>query len=199
MKSTDLDIRKALYKDILIKIKKQYPETKIIEELGLCQGNVRIDLVAINSHIYGFEIKSESDDLRRLPIQIKYYSKILDKITIVIDKKHLDKVKKIIPEWWGIIVAKKCSKENIILLQERTSKLNRKIDSNLLVQLLWKDETIKILKENKLYKGLSKKPRNFLWKKLANELSLPHLQSYVISNLISRRNWRINESVLSQM
>jgi hypothetical protein len=199
MKLTDLDIRKALYKDILAKIKKQYPETKIIEELGIYQGYVRIDLVAINGYMYGFEIKSECDDLRRLPIQIKYYSKILDNITIVIGKRHLEKVKKIIPEWWGIIVAEKYSKENILLLQERPSKFNHQIDSNILVQLLWKDEAIKILKENKLYNGLSKKPRNFLWKKLANELSLPQLQSYVRSNLISRRNWRINESVLSQM
>ena len=192
MKSTDREIRTALYKGTLSELKKKFTETKIIEELGLCQGDVRIDLVAVNGYLHGFEIKSESDDLRRLPTQIKYYNKILDTITIVTGKKHLCKIKKIVPKWWGIIIAeKKLPNKKIILLQERDWKFNKEIDVKLLVQLLWKDEVVDILKEKNLYKGFSNKPRRLLWNKLVNEVSIPSLQFYVRSKLISRKNWRV--------
>jgi len=192
MKSTDREIRTALHKGTLSELKKKFTETKIIEELGLCQGDVRIDIVAVNGYLHGFEIKSGSDDLRRLPTQIKYYNKILDTITIVIGKKHFSKIKEIIPEWWGIIVAKKkLPNKRILLLQERNWKLNKEIDAKLLVQLLWKDEVIDILKENNLYKGISNKPRRLLWNILANEISITSLRFYVRSRLQSRKNWRV--------
>jgi len=191
MKSTDREIRKALHKGKLSELKKKFTETKIIEELGLCQGEVRIDLVAVNGYLHGFEIKSESDDLRRLPTQIEYYNKILDTITIVIGKKHFNKIKEIIPEWWGIIVAEKnLPNKKIILSQERDCKINTKVDAMLLVQLLWKDEVIDILKEKNLYNGLSNKPRKLLWSKLVNEVSIDSLRFYIRSKLQSRNNWR---------
>lgn len=193
MKSTDREIRKALYKGTLSKLKEKFTETKIIEELGLCQGEVRIDLVAVNGYLHGFEIKSESDDLRRLPTQIKYYNKILDTITIVIGNKHFGKIKEIIPEWWGIIVAeKKLPNKKIILSQERDCKINTKVDAMFLVQLLWKDEVIDILKEKNLYKGLSNKPRRLLWNKIVNEVSIDSLRFYIRSKLQSRKNWRFS-------
>ena len=35
------------------------PGTLIVEELGLCEGAVRIDVAAINGSIHGYEIKSD--------------------------------------------------------------------------------------------------------------------------------------------
>jgi len=190
VKTTDLEIRKALYGKTLYDIKKQFPSTKIIEELGLCQGNVRIDMVAINGAIHGFEIKSESDDLRRLPIQAELYNKVLDTVTIVAGNRHLIKLRQIIPSWWGIITAEKESKDNIILHNERQANINYEINPNSLVQFLWKEEALNILKENKLEKGLIGKPRKLLWNKLVEELPLRALKSYVMETLMSRQKWR---------
>jgi len=190
VKTTDLEIRKALYGKTLYDIKKQFPSTKIIEELGLCQGNVRIDMVAINGAIHGFEIKSESDDLRRLPIQAELYNKVLDTVTIVAGNRHLIKLRQIIPSWWGIITAEKESKDNIILHNERQANINYEINPNSLVQFLWKEEALNILKENKLEKGLIGKPRKLLWNKLVEELPLRALKSYVMETLRSRQKWR---------
>ena len=190
MKTTDLEIRKALYGKTLYDIKKQFPSTKIIEELGLCQGNVRIDMVAINGAIHGFEIKSESDDLRRLPIQAELYNKVLDTVTIVAGNRHLIKLRQIIPSWWGIITAEKESKDNIILHNEKQANINYEINPNSLVQFLWKEEALNILKENKLEKGLIGKPRKLLWNKLVEELPLRALKSYVMETLMSRQKWR---------
>jgi len=190
VKTTDLEIRKALYGKTLYDIKKQFPSTKIIEELGLCQGNVRIDMVAINGAIHGFEIKSESDDLRRLPIQAELYNKVLDTVTIVAGNRHLIKLRQIIPSWWGIITAEKESKDNIILHNEKQANINYEINPNSLVQFLWKEEALNILKENKLEKGLIGKPRKLLWNKLVEELPLRALKSYVMETLMSRQKWR---------
>ena len=190
MKTTDLEIRKVLYRKTLYDIKTQDPSTKIIEELGLCQGDARIDIVALNGAIHGFEIKSESDDLRRLPIQVDFYNKVLDTITIVMGNRHLLKVKEIIPSWWGIITVEKKSKDNIILHNERKANLNYQIDPSSLVQLLWREEALSILKENNLEKGLVSKSRKLLWNRLVEKFSLDVLKSYVTEALNSRQKWR---------
>jgi len=190
VKTTDLEIRKVLYRKTLYDIKTQDPSTKIIEELGLCQGDARIDIVALNGAIHGFEIKSESDDLRRLPIQVEFYNKVLDTITIVMGNRHLLKVKKIIPSWWGIIIVEKKSKDNIILYNERKANFNYQIDPSSLVQLLWREEALNILKENNLERGLVNKPRKLLWDRLVEKFSLDVLKSYVTETLRSRQKWR---------
>ena len=43
--------------------------TRILEEVGLCQGNVFMDVAAVNDELSGFEIKSPSDTLARWPNQ----------------------------------------------------------------------------------------------------------------------------------
>lgn len=190
MKTTDFEIRRALYRKTLYDIKKEDPFTKIIDELGLCQGDARIDIAAINGAIHGFEIKSESDDLRRLPTQIELYNKVLDTITIVTSMHHITKIKKIIPSWWGIIIVEKKLKNNIILHNESKADSNSQIDPNSLVQLLWREEALNILKEKNLEKGLINKPRMFLWNKLVKEFPLERLKSYIIEILKSRQKWR---------
>ena len=45
------------------------PDTLFIEELGLCQGQARIDSAAVTSVLHGYELKSNRDRLTRLASQ----------------------------------------------------------------------------------------------------------------------------------
>ena len=42
------------------------PGTLLIEELGLCQGQARIDLATVSGVLHGYEIKSPRDRLTRV-------------------------------------------------------------------------------------------------------------------------------------
>jgi hypothetical protein len=184
----DIDIRQALHETRLA-IFKRDPDTVVIDELGLCQGNARIDIAVINGRLHGFEIKSEKDTLERLPTQEKIYSKILDTVTLVTHQHHIDKASQIIPDWWGIISAGG-SASDLTLEQFRPARVNQCIDPNAVVQLLWRDEALDILASFNLTKGLKSKPRSFLWKTLADQLSIVELCEVVRRTIKKRKNWR---------
>ncbi|WP_332832648.1 hypothetical protein [Escherichia coli] len=40
--------------------------------------------------------------MERLPLQIKHYSSVMDKVTLVVAEKHLEGALKLIPGWWGV-------------------------------------------------------------------------------------------------
>ena len=67
----DSDIREVL----LDSWQKKYfsdESTRVFEELGLCQGDARVDVAVVNGSIHGFEIKSERDSLDRLSNQLPF-------------------------------------------------------------------------------------------------------------------------------
>ena len=68
---------------------------------GLCQGDVRIDVAAVNGELAGFEIKSPADTLARWPKQCRIYSKVVDRAWLVATEKALEAAQA--PGWWGVI------------------------------------------------------------------------------------------------
>lgn len=106
MKTRDIDIRQKLHKELSSQYKNR-TDTIVVDELNLCQGDARIDIAVVNGKIHGYEIKSESDTLERLPNQISIYNQVMDTVTIVTAEKHLEKVKQLIPAWWGIKIVEK--------------------------------------------------------------------------------------------
>lgn len=74
-------------------LRQHFPEARIIHELVLQQGGVRIDLAAVSpSHIAAVEIKSERDVVKRLPAQIEAAMRVADLFAVCITEKHADKV-----------------------------------------------------------------------------------------------------------
>jgi hypothetical protein len=189
----DVDIRANLISYLL----KSYVgdcSTRILEEFGICEGNVRIDLAVVNGTLNGFEIKSDSDTLERLPLQQEIYSKVFDTVVIVAGKTHCEKIEAIVPDWWGIWAAEKeVSGIRFTILRE--GNLNHNVDPESLVQCLWRDEALAILKENHLDEGLQKARRSMIWDQLVQKIACHDLKQYVYSSLKSRENWNI---VLSQ-
>src|SRR5262245_6458552 len=98
----DSDVRAAT-KRMLASLHAGDPFTRIVEEMGVWSGSVRIDVAVINGELHGYELKSERDTLERLPAQAGLYSQVFDRVTLVTADRHLKIAKKTIPRWWGVI------------------------------------------------------------------------------------------------
>jgi len=185
----DIDIRSALHKEIILPIAAE-PNSLVIDELGICQGDARIDIAVINGKLHGFEIKSERDSLARLPAQTELYNKVFNTVTLVISDSHIEKATKIVPEWWGLIRVSG-PRKNVILSEERDSQLNNEVDPYALIQLLWREEALKALENRGMDKGLRNKPRRHLWQALSDRLPLSSLTEIVRETLKTRKSWRV--------
>jgi hypothetical protein len=193
--TNDKIIRKALL-DLLDKDLKKYrlenrQPAEIYEELGVKHGTSRIDIAVINGIMHGYEIKSDRDTLKRLPEQMIEFDAVFDRMTLVIGKRHLYKAISIIPDWWGIVVAK-IDKNNKVFFQTiRDSEYNQNQVGIAIARLLWKEEALRILEERNKARGVRSKPREFIYQKLANVLDIDILKEKVRHTLlVSRGDWR---------
>jgi len=166
---------------------------KIIDELGVLHGEARIDLAVIyQGTIHGFEVKSDVDSLSRLPEQMKIYNSVFSKITLVVGKKHIFEAIKIIPEWWGISMAKIANADKTVLLYEiRKADLNPAQDSVSVARLLWKDEAISMLEDIDEASGVRSKTRALIYKKIAEVFDRTTLNTKVNEYLCAREDWRV--------
>lgn len=145
---------------------------RFFEELNI--GNSRADAVLVmDDTLIGFEIKSDVDSLKRLPEQIKNYTKYCNQNYLVIGTYFLDKVQDILPETWGIY---SCTQTETAckLVCIRKAKPNQKVKLSNQLSLLWRNELIHIVKKYKLG-GVTKRNR----KKLA-ELTIEKLEESVV-------------------
>ncbi|HDR7493053.1 TPA: sce7726 family protein [Bacillus cereus] len=187
-KLKDYHVREELFKYL----EEQYvncSDTIIINELGICQGQSRVDVAVVNGIMHGYEIKSESDTLERLPRQIEYYNKVFDRVTIVVAVDYLEHVKKMVPKWWGIISVRNRHGETK-LKKLRQGRANKKIDPFAVSQFLWKDEALEILKEKGLQRGYLSKPKRVILEHLAETIEINELKDLVNLQLKQREGWR---------
>lgn len=172
-------------------IARSWTYTKIIEELGITHGAARIDIAVVNGTIHGYELKSDKDTLNRLPGQIEIYNSVLDKVTLIVGKSHVHKAIKIVPEWWGITIAKITPpKKTVSFCYVRKPKLNPNPDYEAIAALLWREEALNILEEINEAKGVRSKTRNIIYQRLAETLSKNDLKEKVRNCLKIRINWR---------
>lgn len=185
----DRDIRTSLHGELERAHRHYASETLFIDELGLCQGNARIDLAVVNGSLSGYEIKSERDTLQRLPHQVEVYSRALDYVTIVASESHIDKTVGLIPEWWGVI-ATLMQQEDISFRLVRQPQPNPGVDPYSVAQLLWRPEVLTILADLGIKKGVAGKSRRALWQTLAETLPIDELRDRVRHTLKVRERWR---------
>lgn len=184
---------RVLLKQELKEYQKSGYHAEIIEELGVSHGTARIDFAIINGIMHGYEIKSDSDTLKRLPEQVKEFSAIFDKITIVVGKSHLYQAIHEIPEWWGIIVVKTDINGGIIFQSIRAPETNAGQQVKVsIARLLWRNEALQILEQQSNVIGIRSKSREIVYNKLANVLDMKTLKEAVSSSIISREGWRFD-------
>ena len=145
----------------------------------------------------GYEIKSDRDTLERLPEQVKEFSGVFDELTLVVGKRHLYRAMHIIPDWWGVMVAKENTNNSVILQTIRDPEQNKNQKEISIARLLWRAEALKILEKRNEADGVRHKPRDFIYKRLAEVFSsdTKNLKKQVSSILITREGWRSDVSL----
>lgn len=185
----DLEIRRQLRH----RLETQFgddPTALILDELGICCGRVRADMAVVNGELKGFEIKSDQDTLLRLRSQTSLYCRVFDTVSVVVAAKHLEKARKIVPHWWGVLVAEKSGNADTKIRSHRRERKNPYPDPLAIAQLIWRDEAFDLLKAHNLHSGLRSKPRKFLWQALVRNFTLTDLRMLVRTQLKARRDWR---------
>ena len=182
MKTNDKDIRKRLVEYLEKKIT---TDEFILHELGICLSATIADVVFVDDKLHGYEIKSDRDTLQRLSKQVLDYNKVFDTMTLVVSSTHLEKSMKIIPEWWGVICID-FDRFDII----RTPQINTHVEVRSCAELLWSNESEKLLREYQLFKGLSGKARRFLWDRISLNFDHEFVRNYIINCFKTRENWK---------
>jgi len=180
-KANDADVR-ALLREYLHDLNRD-TDTVLLEELGLCQGDVRVDVATVNGELSGFEIKSPSDTLARWPNQQKVYSKVVDRAWLVAPTRAIEKA--VAPDWWGLIGVFEVG-DRLALRVARPSGLNPKPDPRSIAKLLWRDEALEVLRNAGQARGVMTKSRAKIWKRLIETVSLEDLRASVRAALKRR-------------
>lgn len=171
-------------------------ETVLFDEFAVAHGSSRIDLAIVNGELHGIELKSNEDNLIRLPEQVRSFSRVFDRITLVVGERHVRTAVDLIPDCWGARVAYEES-GNIFFYDLKLAEQNRSQDLRALASLLWRAEALNLLKNLGIDAGLRTKPRSDLYTRLAEKTSARVLAEHVRSCLRTRRDWRSDESRLS--
>ena len=175
----DAGIRPALRDKILFN---QENNAVVIEELGICRGQVRVDMALVNGTLHGYEIKSDRDSLSRLLGQIELYGKVLDHATLVVGEKHIVDAFNMVPEWWSILRMYP-DESTPWFYTLRTGFKNPNRDARSLVELLWLEEAIELLETRNATKGVKSKPRRFVWDRVCEHFNVDEIGAVVRAKL----------------
>lgn len=185
-KLRDADIRSVLERRLLATF--SHDPTLIVHELGLCLGDARIDLAAVNGELHGWEIKSEADSLDRLAVQADVYGRVLDRVILVAYEDHLEDAIHLVPGWWGLWGASSAKSGAVILKQRRRGRRNFGVDPIAVAELLWRDELEMELVARGQH-GLSRLTAQHLRERIVKQVALPELQRVVRERLRARPGW----------
>lgn len=181
---SDAEIRDLLRRRLRIEHTRS-SETVFIEELGLCRGQVRVDLAVVNGHLHGYEIKSDRDGLHRLPGQVRLYGSVLDRATLVVGGRHLEHAIELLPEWWGVLrVERRRALPRLVTV--RRGRENPARDTRALAELLWLDDALRLLAQHGAARGVRGKPRPAVWDRLRDRIPAEEIAAAVRARLKAR-------------
>lgn len=160
-------------------------DVALLEELGLCRGEVRVDVTLVNGTLHGYEIKSDRDSLRRLARQVARYSAVLDRATLVVGERHVLDAVNVVPAWWEILLAN-VTPTGLVLTQLRTGQVNENRDRRALVELLWLDDALALLAARNAVRGFRSKPRRDVWNRVCELYDVDEIAAVVRERLKAR-------------
>jgi hypothetical protein len=178
----DKDIRLTLVDHLQ---KHNFAPKAVLEEVRVHNGNAIADVVAIHKFAHCYEIKGETDVLRRLFKQGAFYDQAFRRITLVTTENHLQTALLIVPAHWGIILAKKDQGETDTpkLQYVRKATDSPRFNKQVALLMLWKRELLSA------YKGGSptqKLNRHNLTKLLAEQMNDRDISLIITDALASR-------------
>ncbi len=188
----ELDLRRGA-KSKFLACHADDPTTLVLDELGLRHGAARIDIALVNGIIHGYELKSDKDNLRRLPHQMQIYNSVLDRITLVTTDRHAEHATRLVPTWWGIKIAVRNSADIVEFSDLREACDNPSLSILAVAKLLWREEALTLLDEFGEADPLRYKRRAFVYARLAEIADLDTVRERVRRQLKSRQTWRVGQ------
>lgn len=146
--------------------------------------------------MHGYELKSDRDTLKRLPEQIIAYTAVFDLVTLVVGERHLLHAIEVIPDWWGIRIAR-MRYDSILFRDLRLPTANPSPDPMSVVMLLWREEALGLLTQIKKTRIPCSKPRAWIYAELVANASSGYLRDAVRRSLKKRVDWRSDGTRLS--
>ncbi|WP_166520907.1 sce7726 family protein [Modestobacter roseus] len=182
----------SLREATLRRLRRRWPTQSgalVIEELGTHFGASRIDIAVVDLGLHGYELKSDLDNLSRLPKQIDAFNEVFDYTSIVLTQRHLAEAFLLVPDSWGILIAEPTPR-SVALRSWRRPALNREVEPLHVAGLLWRDELAEQLASMGASERLSSATRLELMHRLIQEAQGAELREIVSSRLRGRRGWR---------
>ncbi|MCZ2902433.1 sce7726 family protein [Burkholderia thailandensis] len=116
--------------------KEHRPGDVLIDELCIVDKSCRADLVHANGRLTGFEVKSESDSLKRWPQQMEAYLRVFDEVWMCCHRKHAVRALDESHPSVGILIVDEFSSIAVL----RPARENKHITPYDLSGLLWREE-----------------------------------------------------------
>lgn len=125
-----------------------HPYRTWVSEIGLSNHNSRVDILGFQEKdldlVIGVEIKTQTDNLKRLKDQMRSMSELFDDCHLVVAPKHLEKADAIIPPWWGLWIAD----QGKITLARAATQRTFFFDKTVIAEQLWVDELKTLLSQH---------------------------------------------------
>ena len=160
--------------------------SRIYNEFSVDHGEHRIDVVVVNDNIHGYEIKSDADTLYRLPAQVEAYNNVFNKITLVTGVSHVFDALFMIPDWWGVMLAKSRPDGTVVLSNLRDPLDKPSQDMMSLTRLMRRQEVLETLDDMNEARGVKSMPREHIYKRFVSVADKKTIQNTVIEKLLNR-------------
>jgi len=120
-------------------MKRSPKPARVIEELTIDNGNAIADVVACYREMHCYEIKGQTDNVRRVLAQSEFYSQSFPKLTLVTTENHIKWAATHAPKHWGLILAKE-QEGRVLLTYVRKAGKNLNFSKQRALLMLWKAE-----------------------------------------------------------
>lgn len=162
----------------------------VLQEVACWRGYVRADYVCLGPKTLSVvEIKSDRDSLRRFDEQIRIYSAVADRVTLVVGWSLAAHALRAAPSWWDVVLAEREPTFDIRFVPLRDGGPNPCVMAEALVAMLPLDEVRHLASAAGGSIGRVRGPA--LRKAVANHLSRDALRTAVrdwLRRLPQRRN-----------
>ncbi|UAW08029.1 hypothetical protein Mx4_p30 [Myxococcus phage Mx4] len=167
------------------------PGARVLHEVGLLHGQCRVDVAALSpARLHGWEIKGDTDSLKRLPAQVEAYSRVLDRCTLVVGDVHLAAAEPLLPSWWGVLRPVR-THWGVAFEVVRQGADNPFREHPSTISLLWRGEAEALLEDLGAARGMRGKPRHRLYARLNEVMPPEELRARVRQMVSARGDWRL--------
>jgi hypothetical protein len=152
---SDAEIRAALVVDGAI----SHHDGLLMQEVECWRGYVRADYLCVSQGVLSvIEIKSDRDTLRRFPEQVRVYSAVADRVTLVVGWSLAARVLRDAPWWWDVVLAERSTTSAVRFVPLRDGAPNPEVAEQALAAMLPVDDLRRLARASGITDRLRGRP-----------------------------------------